>query len=780
MAESIMNTPELRLILHSCFSPTQLRSFFQAVPPGENVYEAAVEAILNESEEGCGLIRLLDQESAPQRKKIQAMKVPELRQGLAFEFLEPGRMLGLVLWSLLRDNRISAHELASQLARKHMQSPAEMMADEMEEGDEAGSEISFGGDEMGGYPGMGGELSGIPFAEEGPPAAAGYEAGALEEQESPGEEPPSLTDARETREAQSFLAGHAMEQTYSVKAQKSKTMRKPNADAGRTVQLGGIDISLASLTRACEKIYEEPIELVTDENLVSQDKLVVVGKHCGIRILVGPQTSPMEETPQPDTGEPVTIDPESLKFALSRIYNDSVELIPDAALLDQGTIAFAGKRTGLFILKNSRVRIPISSLEGAPGKAASAFPPDSGALDAMRKQLSALEGKIADLEKKISISGEPYGAADAMSTWEEEVENLYEETISDRFLAEEETRTTGEPSESPSMEDSLSSEPLEAWEKLLLEPDQDEEDLILEERVEETFREAPPAVSPGSESVQPETKPVLEENAVSPPVPEIKPETPILQEAKPEVKPEPPTPPPGKPVISATLPPDQKDQEEERDIDLENLEDMEDLDMAGLGLEEHEADSDTAGELHSQGEDLLADEEISLEDLNLDDLDLASLGLEEIQEDQESQSPAVKKKPKKEELESEFDLLKELGLTDAGEQKPAKIFRGEQVLLLGGEEKNAAEYQRIVQELGGLCAWYPQLADVPEGEIAQRVDQADVMVTFSSNALTDPGILQAVQYAKENNIPVFEHHSASPLSVQKYLVKLAEEGKIGV
>ncbi|HXK95521.1 MAG TPA: hypothetical protein PKV38_17735, partial [bacterium] len=145
MAESIMNTPELRLILHSCFSPTQLRSFFQAVPPGENVYEAAVEAILNESEEGCGLIRLLDQESAPQRKKIQAMKVPELRQGLAFEFLEPGRMLGLVLWSLLRDNRISAHELASQLARKHMQSPAGMMADEMEEGDEAGSEISFGG-----------------------------------------------------------------------------------------------------------------------------------------------------------------------------------------------------------------------------------------------------------------------------------------------------------------------------------------------------------------------------------------------------------------------------------------------------------------------------------------------------------------------------------------------------------------------------------------------------------------------------------------------------------
>lgn len=808
-----MNTPELRLILQSCFSSAQLRSLLQDNPPDTNVYDAAVDAILNETGEGNELIQLLDQESAPQRKKIQGLKVPELRNGMTFEFLEPGRMLGLVLWSLLRDNRLSAHDLAAQLARKHIPSPAAWGPAEGEggEGEAGGSGRMADESEEDLEGGLGGfsleemeqltaayaaDPAGADFGKETVPGEAGSLAGSWGEEETRLEENTGRTEAREDP---SITARNKMERAHGGKILKSRQAARTGADPARTVPLGGIEISLVSLTRACEKIYEEPIELVTDENLIHQDKLVVVGKQCGIRILAGPRTAPLLETPQPDTGEPVTIDPESLKSALSRIYNDPVELIPDAALLAQGTIAFAGKSTGLFILRNPRVRISLSALESSTGQAPVMFQPGYGALDAMRKQLAALEMKIADLEKKISAPAMDKQSPGVLDL-EEEVTGErvpFEEPIDDHFTIDDECLGMEEAADSSTLEESLSAGTLESWEKVLLDSDQAFEEQVIEERIEEVIHEAPPAPiqPPVSEPSKAEAQPIPGIKAESKPVPgsqpQIKPVADVKAETKPasqpqatplaemkmEIQREPEKLRPADPILS-TLSPAVPEEEDDLGLDLESLGDLSDIDLASLGLEEDETRDAAAGLAASKEDDQLTDEEISLEDLNLDDLDLESLGIGP------TPAPAgtapAGGEVKQEEEDLDFDLLKELGLTDIEDVKPVKIFRGEQVLLLGGEEKNAEDYQRIVKELGGLCAWYPRLADVPEGEIAHRVEQADVMVTFSSEAITDPGILQAMQYAKANYIPLFQHHSASPVSVQKYLMKLKEEGKIGV
>ncbi len=802
-----MNTPELRLILHSCFSSAQLRSILQDLPAGANVYDAAVDAILNETGDGCELIRLLDQEATPQRKKIQALKAPELRNGMTFEFLEPGRMLGLVLWSLLRDNRISAHDLAAQLARKHLQSPAVLGLDETEDAPRDRDDFVSPADESGAGTDLDDGMGGIPLEEMEQLAAAyaadpagadfGNEA-VLDEVDSLlaslENEEPRLTEksgAADQRNDQSIPAREKMERAHGGKIQKT---RYP----ARTVQLGGIDISLASLTRACEKIYEEPIELVTDDNLIHQDKLVVVGKQCGIRILAGPRTSQMVETPLPDTGEPVTIDPDSLKSALSRIYNDPVELIPDAALLAQGTIAFAGKTAGLFILHNPRVRISLPALESSTAKAPVMIQPDYGALDALRKQLAALERKIAGLEKKIAAptpEKQFLGMFDSDKDKEEiEPPMTLEEPAGDPFAAADEILAPEETLDSFTLEDSLSAETLEAWEKALLEPDQALEERIVDERIEEVIHEESPVQPPVSEFPKAEAKPLPEIKAETRPAAEtksvldvktesrtateVKLESKPIAEIKAELQREPEKPRPADPLLSTMTQAVQEEEEEDLGVDLGSLGDLSEIDLASLGLEEEETSEAAAATVTAKEDDILTDEEISLDDLNLDDLDLESLGIGGLSKKAETQPSGGPVKQEEEDLD--FDLLKELGLTDAEEVKPVKIFRGEQVLLLGGEEKNAEDYQRIVKELGGLCAWYLKLAGVPDGEIAQRVEQADVMVTFSSEAITDPGILLAVQYAKENNIPVFQHHSASPVSVQKYLMKLKEEGKIGV
>ena len=120
-----METRTLQVILEHCFTSAGLTEMFPKPPVGMNLYQAAVNEILEESDLGVELSGKLDDESLPQRDKIRSMKVSELRSNLAVEFLEPGRTLGLILWSLMRDERLSARNMSDQLAKRFIPSVQE-------------------------------------------------------------------------------------------------------------------------------------------------------------------------------------------------------------------------------------------------------------------------------------------------------------------------------------------------------------------------------------------------------------------------------------------------------------------------------------------------------------------------------------------------------------------------------------------------------------------------------------------------------------------------------
>ncbi|MBZ0255562.1 hypothetical protein K8I31_05845, partial [bacterium] len=113
-----MQTAELQFVLRNCFSTDELQRVLRTVSPSEDPYEAAVEAILNEDEDGLSVLDELDRASLKQRRKVRSMSAKDLRSGVAFEFMERGRTLGHTVWALMRDDRIAAKTLADTLVQQ--------------------------------------------------------------------------------------------------------------------------------------------------------------------------------------------------------------------------------------------------------------------------------------------------------------------------------------------------------------------------------------------------------------------------------------------------------------------------------------------------------------------------------------------------------------------------------------------------------------------------------------------------------------------------------------
>ncbi len=127
-----------------------------------------------------------------------------------------------------------------------------------------------------------------------------------------------------------------------------------------SVELAGIRLPLSSLHKACEKVFAERVELITDDELIAEDKVAVVGRRCGIKILHGPSLAiETPDSPATMTGERVRISPVSLEAALAKVFNEEVQLVPDPRLLSDGIVAFAGRHCGIVILRNDAAEVPV-------------------------------------------------------------------------------------------------------------------------------------------------------------------------------------------------------------------------------------------------------------------------------------------------------------------------------------------------------------------------------------------------------------------------------------
>lgn len=126
------------------------------------------------------------------------------------------------------------------------------------------------------------------------------------------------------------------------------------------VELAGISLSLSSLHKACESVFGEHVELIADKDLVAEDKIAVVGRRCGIKILHGPSLAiEAPEGPAVSSSERIRISPISLQTALSKVFDEEIQLVPDPNLLSEGVIAFAGRHCGIVILRNAAAEVPL-------------------------------------------------------------------------------------------------------------------------------------------------------------------------------------------------------------------------------------------------------------------------------------------------------------------------------------------------------------------------------------------------------------------------------------
>jgi hypothetical protein len=809
-----METSVLQFIMKSCFTRKQLEPLF----PGNDPYRSAVEALLCEDTEGEELTQELDEAAGPQREKIRSMSPRELRSSLSVEFLEPGRRLGIILWALLRDDRLSARSLAGQIVETFTEQeslesetyPSDDSDDDFEPDETLdaipidGVSVDIDDDEMEvdqlladiASEEMGlGDIDDISLPEEDEMLADAANQASDDELLAENDDVPddvdsfiaSLTDEDDMPEELNFdEMDDLMEDSFSDEISVAPVLqseKEPNldvfdeatldkelgdmselealflesesdsesenelqeldlddiedidesewemetgeltdeeieslvspspaqkAEAEATITLGGVEISLASLKDACEKVFNENIELVTDKNLTESDKIVVVGKKCGVRVLHGPRYEVYSEDElEPIPTEAVSVSPVSMQAALSRIYEESIELIPDPRLLLNGIVIFAGRETGLAVLQNKSVSVPLPQWVDGDLKDQLEDQSDIDDIQDIKARLSALESAAAS-----GIPSAPAPIAEPEPVPEPETQ--------------EDDNMNGSVAEESISLDEIEAEELEPIHTL---DESDDEEETGEEPLDDDILAA----------IAEQEK---EENAGSP-----EPEDDLAGE-----------------------------------IDLEEL-GGEELNLGDLGDDATETLGEEDLDL-SLDEDLGEDigEELSLDDIDLGEgdesdeedgeLDLDSLDLEGLTDSYASADDDSS------DGDLDLDVLAELDQEEENGFTPKKVFDGERILLLGGENKHADDYARIVLEIGGEAEWYGALNDAPEEDITEMVNNADVIMTLSSDALSDPGIIQATNCAQENNKRLFQHHSANPVSVQKQLVHLVEEGKI--
>ncbi|MGC9327076.1 MAG: hypothetical protein ACP5I1_05555 [Candidatus Hinthialibacter sp.] len=732
------------MILKQCIPTAHLQQIFSGASIQEDLYEAAAQEMLNETEIGIQLSAILDQESHLQKAKIRDMKASDLRQNLSIEFLEPGKTLGLILWALLSDERLSHRKLADELAERFSTS-MDAPSPEASPGESSGKIA---------------ESKLLEEAPQDPSDALQENANLFVDQETPFDEETFIesveineellhevddfiaslgedSDSLEDLDAQSLLDDVDLNASSVESSGESRVMTageiQPGASSSDdskaalpvpTVQLGGITISLSSLKRACESVFKEPVELVIDENLTQQDRIVIVGRDCGVRILHGPTWKQPVEPFRKSTGESVSINPYSLKLALSKIYGETVELIPDPQLLSSGRILFAGKTVGLEIMENAHITVPLPDwAEGEiPVNAKQAYD-DSEPIVSAEERIAMLQMRLESLEQTLAAQSQ-----DKKEFLDEDDFNTQTESNAKEILIEDSSESLGydeldKPEEVHDQEIS----------SLFFSSDAGEEDSFGEEDIDLSHLDL--------EDISQDAKEISQEDDED----SLREEAPAVEEITSKQSPE------------VNISPE--------DI----LETSESKDRPILELEEDEADANS-------------DTEEEEDQFNLDDFDLESLhedSLDEEEDSEEEDEADLDDEGESDEQLKDIDLSDILSELDSNEAPSSfvsePVFHDEKILMLGGEEKHKNNYLSVIREIGGDCTWYPQLGGMPEGEIAELIDQADLIVTLSSDAITDPGILQAIQYAEENQKPVVQHHSSNPISVQKQLVKIMSD-----
>ena len=103
------------------------------------------------------------------------------------------------------------------------------------------------------------------------------------------------------------------------------------------------------------------------------------------------------------------------------------------------------------------------------------------------------------------------------------------------------------------------------------------------------------------------------------------------------------------------------------------------------------------------------------------------------------------------------------------------VLRGRTVLLLGGSARCAADYERMLRELGARPRHAPEPDLLEESAPRQLLDEADLVVALG-DTLLDATAERILERASAAEIPHFRYHSTAVEGVRHFLLSLAEKG----
>jgi len=105
------------------------------------------------------------------------------------------------------------------------------------------------------------------------------------------------------------------------------------------------------------------------------------------------------------------------------------------------------------------------------------------------------------------------------------------------------------------------------------------------------------------------------------------------------------------------------------------------------------------------------------------------------------------------------------------------VLRGRTVVLLGGNARRGADYERMLRELGAHPRHAPEPDLLEENAPLALLDDAHLVVALG-DTLFDATAERILERAAGNSIPNFRYHSTAVEGVRHFLLSLAEKGHL--
>jgi len=105
------------------------------------------------------------------------------------------------------------------------------------------------------------------------------------------------------------------------------------------------------------------------------------------------------------------------------------------------------------------------------------------------------------------------------------------------------------------------------------------------------------------------------------------------------------------------------------------------------------------------------------------------------------------------------------------------IFQNETIVIVGGHDHLAGEYQALIEGLGGRFERYASVDEFSLRWLEDLTDRAYLVIAMG-NVATQRGVLSLLEVANRLWRRLLVHHSTAPASLHRFLVRLVEGGTI--